>query len=392
MGLKVVSADVFVFLPPLILQGGNVNFVRRLALLAFALVAFSSLAIAQAPEHKTQHIIFVMTDGLRWQEVFDGSEASIMNKKNGSVPDEVALRKAYWRDTPQARREALMPFLWTVIAKQGQIFGNREKGSDAYVTNGLFFSYPGYNETLCGFADPRIKSNDKVPNPNATVLEWLKSRPSFQGEIGAFGAWDVIASIFNPERSKITANAGWDPFTGIASTPKLELLNDFKAETPRVWPDEPFDDIPLHTAIEYVKEKKPRILYLSLGETDDWAHMGRYADYLDAAHRVDAYVRALWEQAQSMPEYRGNTTIIFSPDHGRGKAPHKWKDHGQKIPDSKYIWMAFLGPDTSAMGERSNIPAVTQSQIAATLAAFLGEDYAVAVPKAGKRIADVLPH
>ncbi|MGI8992391.1 MAG: hypothetical protein ACR2I2_22775, partial [Bryobacteraceae bacterium] len=42
-----------------------------------------------------------------------------------------------------------------------------------YVTNGLNFSYPGYSETLCGFADPRIKSNDKVPNPNVTVLEWL---------------------------------------------------------------------------------------------------------------------------------------------------------------------------------------------------------------------------
>jgi hypothetical protein len=370
-----------------------VNFVRRLALLALALVAVSSLAIAQAPaEHKTQHIIFVMTDGLRWQEVFDGAEASLMNKKNGSVPDEPALKKVYWRDTPQARREALMPFLWTVIARQGQIFGNRERGSDAFVTNGLFFSYPGYNETLCGFADPRIKSNDKIPNPNVTVLEWLKNQPSFQGEIGAFGAWDVIASILNPQRSKITVNAGWDPFTGIASTPNLELLNDFKAETPRVWPDEPFDAIPFHTAIEYLKEKKPRILYLSLGETDDWAHMGRYADYLDAAHRVDAYVRALWEQAQSMPEYRGNTTIIVSPDHGRGTAPHKWKDHGQKIPDSKYIWMVFLGPDTQAMGERSNIAPVTQNQIAATLAAFLGEDYAAAVPKVGKPIADVLPH
>ena len=368
------------------------NFVHRLALLLFVLVAVNFPAIAQAPDHKTQHIIFVMTDGLRWQEVFDGPEASLMNKKNGGVPDESELRKAYWRDTPQARREALMPFLWTVIARQGQIFGNREKGSDAFVTNGLFFSYPGYNETLCGFADPRIKSNDKVPNPNVTVLEWLRSRPSFQGEISAFGAWDVIASIFNSERSKITVNAGWDPFIGIASTPKLELLNDFKAETPRVWPDEPFDAIPFHTAIEYLKEKKPHILYLSLGETDDWAHMGRYADYLDAAHRVDAYVQSLWEQVQSMPEYRGNTTIIVSPDHGRGKSPHKWKDHGEKIPDSKYIWMAFLGPDTPAMGERSNIPSVTQSQIAATLAAFLGEDYAAAVPKAGRPIADVLPH
>jgi len=108
--------------------------------------------------------------------------------------------------------------------------------------------------------------------------------------------------------------------------------------------------------------------------------------------RLRGYLRTLLELVQSMPEYRGNTTLIFTPDHGRGKTPHQWRDHGQKIPDSKYIWLAFLGPDTPALGERSKVAPVTQNQIAATLAALLGEDYAAAVPKAGKPITEVLPH
>jgi hypothetical protein len=370
-----------------------IGFYRTAAGTGLALSLWVCSLRAQVPaEHNTRHVIFVMTDGLRWQEVFDGADASLMNKRNGKVANEAALKKAYWRETPEARREVLMPFLWTLMAKEGQIFGDREKGSDAFVTNGFFFSYPGYNETLCGFADPRIHSNDNVPNPNVTVLEWLRNRPSFHGEIGAFGAWNVIAAVFNPQRSGIVTNAGWGAFTGMDSTPKLELLNRLKTETPRYWDDEPFDAIPFYTALEYLQQKKPAILYVSLGETDDWAHEGKYTEYLDSAHRVDAYVKGLWELAQSMPEYRGNTTLIFSPDHGRGKAPHKWKDHGQKIPDSKYIWMAFMGPDTPALGERANIPPVTQSQIAATLAALLGEDYAADVSKAGKPIADVLPH
>jgi hypothetical protein len=94
-----------------------------------------------------------MTDDLRWQEVFSGAEENLMNKQNGKVTDVAALKKSYWRTTPADRRLALMPFLWNVIAKRGQIFGNRQLGSDAYVTNGFFFSYPG---TTKRFAVPQI--------------------------------------------------------------------------------------------------------------------------------------------------------------------------------------------------------------------------------------------
>jgi hypothetical protein len=366
---------------------------RFCSIAIFSLVAVGSLAAQRPAEHKTRNIIFVMADGLRWQEVFGGAEESLMNKKNGKVEDAAVLKKAYWRDSVEARRAALMPFVWTVISKDGQIYGNREAGSDAYVTNGLNFSYPGYSETMCGFADPRVNSNDKVLNPNVTVLEWLNKKRQFQGQIAAFGAWDLFPYIFNAERAGFLVNAGYDPLITISAAPRVELLNRLKAETPRTWPDEPFDPIPFYTAMEYLKEKKPRILYLSLGETDDWAHAGNYKEYLNAAHRADDYVRVLWETVQSMPQYRASTTLVFSPDHGRGNASHgKWKDHGAKVPDSKYIWMAFLGPDTAALGERSHIAAVTQNQIAATLAALLGEDYPADVSKAGKPIVDVLPH
>lgn len=340
--------------------------------------------------HKTQHIIFVMTDGFRWQEVFRGADETLMNKENGAVTDVPALKEAYWRNDPETRRKVLLPFLWDVIAKQGQIYGDRDSGSEAFVTNGLNFSYPGYSETLCGFADPRVNSNDKIPNPNVTVLEWLHHKLEFRNEIAAFAAWDVFPYIFNTARSNLLVNAGWDTFTGIARDNRLEFLNRLKAETPKVWPDEPFDALPFYTAMEYLKARKPRILYLSLGEADEWAHAGNYTEYLNSAHRIDNYLGRLWAAVQAIPEYRGNTTLIFTPDHGRGSGPHDWKDHGEKVPDSKYIWMAFLGPDTPALGVRTHIAAVQQNQIAATLAAFLGEDYAAATPRAGRPLPDVL--
>jgi len=351
-------------------------------------VVTSGLAVGQLPSHKTENVIFVMTDGLRWQDVFRGVDPALLNKESG-VPDVAALKKLYGRDTPEESRAAVMPFLWGTIAKKGQVYGNRDSGSDAYVTNGFNFSYPGYNETLSGFPDPRVDSNDKVPNPNVTVLEWLNDKAAFRGRVAAFGAWDVISAIANGARGGFPANAGYDAFTMTPMTPQLETINRLKADT-RVWGDEAFDSFPFYTAMEYLKAKKPRVLYLSLGETDDWAHDGKYELYLKAAHRVDEYLRVLWETVQAMPEYRDRTTLVFTPDHGRGLAPAEWKSHGQKVPDSKYIWMAFMGPDTAALGERKNVPAVTQSQVAATIAGLLGEDYAGAVARAGKPISDVL--
>ncbi len=347
--------------------------------------------LAAAPalaQQKTRNVIFVMTDGARWQEAFSGADSALMNKESG-VQNVPRLKNDYWRESAQERRELLMPFLWRVVAKQGQIYGNGGVGSQAFVTNGRNFSYPGYSEIFCGFPDDRIDSNDKVPNPNANVLEWLQGRSGYKGSIAAFGAWDVLPFILNAPRSGLLVNAGYNPLTSITMTPQLEMLNRLKAET-AMWPDESFDPPAFLTALEYLKARKPRVLYLSLGETDEWAHAGRYDLYLNSLHRVDNYVRELWETVQKMSEYRGSTTLILAVDHGRGLAPDQWKGHGEKVPDSKYVWMAFLGPDTPALGERTKIEPVTQSQVAATLAALLGEDYAGAVPKAGKPIADVL--
>ena len=363
---------------------------RRDAIPALALLCTLATASAASAEHKTQNIIFVMSDGLRWQEIFGGADALLMTKEHGGVTDVDGLKQAYWRDGVEARREALLPFLWSVVARQGQVYGNRNLGSDAFVTNGLNFSYPGYSETLCGFADPRVDSNHKTPNPNVTVLEWLHGKPAYRGKVAAFGAWDTFPAIINAERAGFPVVAGYDPLTIPPVTPKLELLNQLKVDEPHFMGSEPVDALTFYTALEYLKAHKPRILYLSLGETDEWAHGGNYTEYLNAIRRADAYLKTLWETVQAMPEYKGHTTLIFSPDHGRGDAPVEWKDHGQKVPDSKYIWMAFLGPDTPALGERSKIEAVTQSQIAATLAALLGEDYRAEVPKAGAPIADVL--
>ena len=138
-----------------------------------------------------------------------------------------------------------------------------------------------------------------------------------------------------------------------------------------------FLQIPL---LDYVKSAHPRLLFVGYGETDNWAHSGRYDLVLESAHQFDQFVRQLWESMQAIPEYREQTTFIITTDHGRGGGLEEWKEHGAEQKGSENIWIAVMGPDTGASGERENTPAVTQSQIAATVAAFLGKDFRQAYP------------
>ena len=129
----------------------------------------------------TQHVVLVITDGLRWQEVFRGADRSLMERRY--VNDTAALRRDFWRDSPEARRETLLPFLWGTVATQGQLFGDSASGSAAQIVNRFRFSYPGYSETFAGFFDPRIDSNGFGPNPNVTVFEWLNRQREFAGKV-----------------------------------------------------------------------------------------------------------------------------------------------------------------------------------------------------------------
>jgi hypothetical protein len=358
---------------------------------AFSIGALLLLGAAPALAGKTQNVVLIVSDGLRWQEVFAGADPALLNdKEGGSWLAEAELRKRYWREDVDARREALFPFLWGTVAKHGQIFGNQLKGSVAHVTNGKAFSYPGYNEMCTGYPNDAIDSNEFGPNPNATVFEWLNKIGEFHGQVAIFGTWNVYDNIFNRRRSGLKMQTGWTLAPRANETPRDMLLRELYETTTRFDDEDTgnsFLQIPL---LDYVKAAHPRVLFVGYGETDNWAHQGRYDLVLESAHGMDRLVRQLWDTMQAMPQYRGTTTFIITTDHGRGSGLTEWKEHGVQEKGSENIWIAVMGPDTAPLGERTGVAPVTQAQIAATVAALVGKDYHRDQPKAALPLADVL--
>ena len=98
-----------------------------------------------------KNVIVITLDGMRWQELF-GADRSLMGKDEKAIIDSSSYKR-FWRETRDGRRAALMPFFWSVVARDGQVFGDPTRQSLAHVTNGLWFSYPGYSEMLAGVAD-----------------------------------------------------------------------------------------------------------------------------------------------------------------------------------------------------------------------------------------------
>ncbi|WP_207778385.1 alkaline phosphatase family protein [Balneicella halophila] len=132
-------------------------------------------------------------------------------------------------------------------------------------------------------------------------------------------------------------------------------MNKIQDKTPRRWAGVRFDVFTHNYALETLKKEHPQMVYLSYGETDDFAHDGRYEHYLKSAHNTDKMIQEIWEFLQSDPFYRDYTTLIITTDHGRGIDPdsgkQSWRHHGTKYKDSEYTWIAMLGKGIDAKGE-----------------------------------------
>ncbi|MCO1335145.1 alkaline phosphatase family protein [Microbulbifer sp. OS29] len=332
--------------------------------------------------YSADNLILVTIDGLRWQEVFSGYDTALLNHEEFTDNKEILIDN-FHGNTPEEKRQKLMPFIWQTVANKGTLIGNREKGSEARVTNNWWFSYPGYNEILTGSADPKINSNNPVPNANTTFLEWLINKPEFKGSVAAFGSWGAFASIINRERSGVYVNAGLEPASWPKLTQRAKFLNDLQGQLPVFWEDVRPDAFTYGFAKEYLISKKPRVMYIALGETDDFAHDQEYHQYLHSAHRSDMILASLWQTLQSLEHYRDNTNLIITVDHGRGNTVESWPHHAsgpalaqyfgkedhphpQGVPGSDEIWIAALGPDIKASGEVSGGDTILQDQVAAT--------------------------
>lgn len=356
---------------------------RVLLIACLICIAAPSLGIAAT----ASNVVFVTMDGLRWQEMFRGADEKLLKDERFTSQDFKTF-PAYQQVGTVKSRSELMPFLWGTIAKRGSVIGDRDNGSPMNVTNPWWFSYPGYNEMLTGVADPAVDSNDKRWNNNVTVLEWLNRQRGFEKQVRAYSSWEVFSYIVNTQRSGVVVN---DAFVSVTDQPteREQWINRLQSQLPKPWPWVRNDAITHNYALEALRSRKTRVLYIGYGEADDFGHEGKYAHYLEATRRFDGFLQELWDTLQADPFYRDRTVLLITTDHGRGEEPlANWVDHSSKratdrnetqkakYPDgivgSDQVWFAAIGPGIAARGSLKAATPYRTSQVTATLLKSIG--------------------
>ncbi len=336
----------------------------------FLFISILGCYTAPAQQAKTKNIFIITTDGFRWQEVFTGADSILISNPHYTT-DTALTMDMYWDASAIERRKKLMPFLWNVVAKKGQLFGNRLLGNKMDMKNIYKISYPGYNEIFTGHADLRFIPNTKINNTNINVLEYLNQQPAYAGNVAVFSSWNVFPYILNEQRSNLPVNSGYEMMEEDTLTNNT-IINKVQSGCP-VKNHTRLDMLTYVSAREYITAKHPRILFLGLGETDESAHEGQYDRYLQQATMVDKMIADLWYYVQTDPFYKDNTTFIITTDHGRGNISKSWHTHGLFTKGSGETWLAIIGAGIAPAGEINDNQQHYGNQIVQTIAKLLGQ-------------------
>lgn len=347
---------------------------RRAAIgLLLGLAGAALPAAAQRPAY----VVLVTLDGVRTQEFFGGLDTLVLagTEAEHGVRDVAALRQRLWRATPAARRRLLMPFFWDSLAPRGLVLGNVALGSPVTLQNPHRFSAPGYLELFTGRYQADVTNNDPVRYPHVTVLEHARRALGLQREqVALFGSWDNFRWYAASDSAAIVVNAGSEPLVAALATPRQRELERLERRARPFWDGARLDVFTGAMALEYLRSHRPRLLVVNFDDTDDLAHLRAYDRVLTALTGLDDFLRELWATVEADPRTRGRTTLIVTTDHGRGRTPADWADHGAEVAGAEEIWLAVVGPGTAARGEVAGVRGVQQAGVAATVLACLGLD------------------
>ena len=130
------------------------------------------------------------------------------------------------------------------------------------------------------------------------------------------------------------------------------------------------DELTFFIAREILREFSPRLMLVNFWDMDV-AHWGSYSLYLQAITKTDRLTGMLWDEVQSNPKYRDQTTLLILPELGRdgdANTANGFLNHRSGDESCRRMWMLALGGGI-AKGETER--PIRHIDVAPTAAALL---------------------
>jgi hypothetical protein len=324
-----------------------------LALLAGALTSTSVAKTTDPPRvvepeasasegHPDRAVIVVVLDGARWQDVVGDGHA--------------------------------MPRLTALAREHGAVVGAPKSGTTLRASGPNFVSMPGYAEIFGGAPARECTGNDECASAtHETIADAVRADSGSPYDAAVFASWPdlVRVSSTNPDALVVSAGRSLTHHEALMrNDPEMSELLD-RGERADAWPGEKDfrpDRFTAPIAERYLALFHPRFLFVSLGESDEYAHQGNRLGYLDALHYADGVIAELYAATHGPNAHGRATTLLVTADHGRS---NDFRDHGERWPESSRSWLVALGDDVSrgalrGAGDRA------LADLAPTVRAWLG--------------------
>ncbi len=299
-----------------------------MALLAAALTSTSvaktsmprvtPLEASASSERPDRAVIVLVIDGARWQDVVGDGHA--------------------------------MPRLASLAREHGAVLGAPKSGGAMRASGPNFVSMPGYAEILGGAPARACLGNDDCASAtHATVADAVLAESGSPYDAAVFSSWPDLIRVASAAPDALVVSGGRSTTHHEAEMrrdPEMSELLD-RGERADAWPGEKDfrpDRFTAPIAERYLAAFRPRFLFVSLGEADEYAHHDDHASYMEALRYADGVVAELYAATHGANAHGRATTIFVTADHGRA---NDFRNHGGRWPESSRSWLVALGGDVT---------------------------------------------
>jgi phosphopentomutase/2,3-bisphosphoglycerate-independent phosphoglycerate mutase family metalloenzyme len=320
--------------------------------------------------------VVIVLDGARWQDVLIGVD--------GELAAEAKM-------DPRSANEPTMPRLAELARTRGALYGAPDSGTVIRASGPNFVSLPGYSEILGGRPPAACGSNQCPPTLRPTLADEMRAWSDSPRDVAIFSSWPDLVRVATLHPHTLVVSGGRSLRQNEPLLREDDQTSDLldRGASALAWPgDGDFrpDRFTVPLAARYLEVARPRFLFLSLGEPDEYAHRGDYAEYLESLRFADDAIAGLVDAIDRMGERGRRTTVYVTADHGRAR---DFRDHGAKWPESSRSWLVVIG-DTQARGVVDGTAERRLADIAPTVRAWMGMP-ADPSEDSGRAIGELLP-